>query len=78
MVEISTTVRGIPIRIPGSPLAQRQLHAGIQYVSKPSIPWESQSGYLKDWRADHSLMARRISISVYLENVVLDIYYTPV
>ena len=36
IADSSTTIAGIPIRIAGGCWAQRQLHAGIRYVSVAS------------------------------------------
>ena len=62
MADISTTVTGIQTRFSGGYWARRQLHAGIKYVSTPSIPMELQAGDLKYSIADYSITAGRISI----------------
>ena len=46
MADYSTTVRGIPIRLSGGYWPRCQLHAGIEYVSTPSILME-----LQGWRS---------------------------
>ena len=46
MADYSTTVRVIPILFPGGYWARCQLHAGIEYVSTPSILIE-----LQGWRS---------------------------
>ena len=65
MADISTTVTGIQIRFSGGYWARRQLHAGIKYVSTPSIPMELQAGDLKYSMADYSITATWISILLF-------------
>ena len=62
MADISTTVTGIQIRFSGGYWARRQLHAGIKYVSTPSIPMELQAGYLTYSMADISTTVTGIQI----------------